>query len=58
MKIAYAIGHENFLDAVWQQQALFQEWESNGKHYANKAAIFQRLLNKRFPLPKSKGGAK
>ena len=56
MKIAYAIGHENFLDAVWQQQALFQEWESNGKHYANKAAIFQRLLNKRFP--KSKGGAK
>ena len=55
MKIAYAIGHENFLDAVWQQQALFEEWESNGKHYANKAAIFQRLLNKRFP--KSKGGA-
>ena len=58
LKIANAIGYENFLDCVWQQQALFQEWESAGKHYANKAAIFQRLLKKRFPNPKSKGGAK
>ena len=56
LKIANRIGYSNFLDAVWQQQALFQEWQSAGKHYANKAAIFQRLLNKRFP--KSKGGAK
>ena len=58
LKIANAIGYSNFLDAVWQQQALFSEWKSRGKHYANKAAIFQHLLNKRFPLPKSKGGAK
>ena len=58
LKIANAIGYSNFLDCVWQQQALFEECESNGKHYANKAAIFQHLLNKRFPLPKSKGGAK
>ena len=56
LKIANRIGYSNFLDAVWQQQALFQEWQSAGKHYANKAAIFQRLLNRRFP--KTKGGAK
>ena len=31
MKIAYRIGHENFLDCVWHQQALFEEWESRGK---------------------------
>ena len=58
LKIANRIGYSNFLDCVWQQQALFEEWKSNGKHYANKAAIFQHLLNTRFPLPKSKGGAK
>ena len=58
MKIANAIGYSNFLDAIWQQQSLFEQWESSGKNYANKAAIFQRLLKKRFPLPKSKGGAK
>ena len=58
LKIANRIGYSNFLDCVWQQQALFEEWQASGKHYANKAAIFQRLLNKRFPLPKSKGGAK
>ena len=55
LKIANRVGYENFLDAVFQQLSLFAEWESSGKHYANKAAIFQRLLNKRFPLPK--GGA-
>ena len=58
LKIANAIGYSNFLDCVWQQQALFREWESAGKQYANKAAIFQHLLKKRFPNPKSKGGAK
>ena len=58
LKIANAIGYENFLDAVFQQLSLFAEWESGGKRFYNKAAIFQRLLNKRFPLPKSKGGAK
>ena len=58
LKIANRVGYENFLDAVFQQLSLFAEWESGRKHYANKAAIFQRLLNKRFPLPKSKGGAK
>ena len=58
LKIANRVGYENFLDAVFQQLSLFTEWELGGKHYANKAAIFQRLLNKRFPLPKSKGGAK
>ena len=55
LKIANAIGYENFLDAVFQQLSLFAEWESGGKRFYNKAAIFQRLLNKRFPLPK--GGA-
>ena len=58
LKIANRVGYENFLDAVFQQLSLFAEWESGGKRFYNKAAIFQRLLNKRFPLPKSKGGAK
>ena len=58
LKIANAIGYSNFLDCVWQQQALFEEWESSGKRIWDKAIIFHRLLNKRFPLPKSKGGAK
>ena len=55
LKIANRVGYENFLDAVFQQLSLFAEWESGGKRFYNKAAIFQRLLNKRFPLPK--GGA-
>ena len=55
LKIANRVGYENFLDAVFQQLSLFAEWESGGKRFNNKAAIFQRLLNKRFPLPK--GGA-
>ena len=58
LKIANRVGYENFLDAVFQQLSLFAEWKSGGKRFYNKAAIFQRLLNKRFPLPKSKGGAK
>ena len=58
LKIANRVGYENFLDAVFQQLSLFAEWESDRKRFYNKAAIFQRLLNKRFPLPKSKGGAK
>ena len=55
LKIANRVGYENFLDAVFQQLSLFAEWESGGKRFYNKAAIFQHLLNKRFPLPK--GGA-
>ena len=55
LKIANRVGYENFLDAVFQQLSLFAEWESGEKRFYNKAAIFQRLLNKRFPLPK--GGA-
>ena len=58
LKICNRVGYQNFLDAVFEQKSLFRDLESSGKHYANKAAIFQRLLNKRFPLPKSKGGAK
>ena len=56
LKICNRVGYQNFLDAVFEQKSLFRDLESSGKHYANKAAIFQHLLNKRFP--KSKGGAK
>ena len=58
LKIANAIGYSNFLDAMYQQQSLIQEYENRGKKCWNKALLFHRLLNKRFPLPKSKGGAK
>ena len=56
LKICNRVGFQNFLDAVFEQKSLFRDLESRGKHYTNKAAIFQRLLNKRFP--KSKGGAR
>ena len=58
LKIANAIGYSNFLDAMYQQQSLIQEYENRGKKCWNKALLFHRLLNQRFPLPKSKGGAK
>ena len=57
-KICNRFGYQNFLDAVHQQQSLIQEYENRGKKCWNKALLFHRLLNTRFPLPKSKGGAK
>ena len=58
LKICNRVGYQNFLDAVHQQQSLIQEYENRGKKCWNKALLFHRLLNTRFPLPKSKGGAK
>ncbi len=56
LKIANRVGTDLFLDAVWQKMAEIREDESRGRRLLDKAASFQKLLNKRFP--KEEGGAR
>ena len=53
LKIANRAGADAFMDAVWQKAAEIREDEARGRSLRNKAAAFQKLLNRRFP----KGGA-
>lgn len=52
LKIANRVGFENFLDAIDQKRAEIRELEQHGRRLRDKAASFQKLLNRRFP----KGG--
>ena len=57
LKIANRVGVENFRDAFRQMLGRIDELADVRKRLRNPAASFQKLLNKRFPMPKAGGVA-
>ena len=55
LKIANRVGVENFRDAFRQMLGRIDELADVRKRLRNPAASFQKLLNKRFPMPKAGG---
>ena len=55
LKIANRAGLSGFLDAFDQKSSEIEEMERKHKFLRNPASSFQKLLNKRFPKPESKG---
>jgi hypothetical protein len=58
LKIANRAGLSGFIDAFDQKASELHQLALQGRRLWNPAASFQKLLNKCFPKPEEKGGAR